>query len=102
MNKFGNRTISSCGTYVNFEFALKCIDSLVKIYIPSFIMLGLNIKVVLRLRQSKKRALSRHGVSRNNVNKFAVSTILIDLFFLIFKSPEAFLDIYIFFHLWKY
>ena len=97
MNKFGNRTIRFCGTYETYDFAMKCVDSLVKIYIPSFIMLGLNIKVVLRLRQSKKRSLAGQGVSKSNVNKFAVSTILIDLFFFIFKSPEAFLNVYIFF-----
>lgn len=76
----------------NLSRTMSALKPLVKIYIPYFIMVGLNIKVILRLRDSKK-ALQGPGV-RNNTSKFAVSTILIDLIFLIFKSPEALLQIY--------
>ena len=76
----------------NLSRTMAVLKPLVKIYIPYFIMVGLNIKVILRLRDSKK-ALQGSGV-RNNTSKFAVSTILIDLIFLIFKSPEALLQIY--------
>lgn len=76
----------------NLSRTMAVLKPLVKIYIPYFIMVGLNIKVILRLRDSKK-ALQGPGV-RNNTSKFAVSTILIDLIFLIFKSPEALLQIY--------
>lgn len=92
----GNRTRTTvCMSYPNLELAMKLIDPLVKIYIPCFIMIGLNIKVILSLRKSKQRAIRGRGV-RNNVSKFAVSTILIDLFFFIFKSPEAILKIYLY------
>ena len=92
----GNRTKTTvCMTYPDLEFVMKFVDPLVKIYIPCLIMVVLNIKVVLRLRRSKKRSLPGQENRRNNVNKFAVSTILVDLIFLIFKSPEALLYIYL-------
>ena len=83
-----------CQTDETLSRTFAVLKPLVKIYIPYFIMVGLNIKVILRLRDSKK-ALQGPGV-RNNTSKFAVSTILIDLIFLIFKSPEALLQLYSF------
>ena len=66
---------------------------IVKLYIPYFIMVGLDIKVILSLRQSKKRALNGRGV-QNSMNKFTISTILIDLIYLIFKSPQIVFQFY--------
>ena len=72
------------------------LNPLVKFYIPYFIMVGLNIKVVLRLRESKKQASSgiRRRGTLTNLSKFTVSTILIDLIYLIFKAPLTFFQIY--------
>lgn len=92
----GNKTRpNDCKSNPDLELVMKFVDPLVKIYIPCLIMVVLNIKVVLRLRQSKKRSLPGQANRRSNVSKFAVSTILVDLIFLIFKSPEALLYIYL-------
>ena len=62
------------------------------IYIPYFLVLCLNIIVILRLRRPKI------GVTReenqNILNEFTVSTITVDLVFLIFKAPEALILIF--------
>lgn len=72
------------------------LNPFVKFHIPYFIMVGLNIKVVLRLRESKKQAsrgIQRRG-TLTNLSKFTVSTILIDLIYLVFKAPLTFFQIY--------
>lgn len=72
------------------------VNPFVKFYVPYLIMVGLNIKVVLRLRQSKKQAsrgIQKRG-TLSNVSKFTVSTILIDLIYLVFKAPLTFFQIY--------
>lgn len=55
----------------------------------------LDIKVILSLRQSKKRASNGRGV-QNSMNKFTISTILIDLIYLIFKSIRVIFQSYTF------
>lgn len=75
---------------------MNAIHPVIQVYIPYLIMVVLNIIVILRLRESKKRSLPGQTHGKNKVNKFAVSTILIDLIFFIFKSPEAILQIYVF------
>lgn len=88
---------TDCNPYPNLEFVMRIVDTFLKLYIPIFIIAALNIKVILSLRKSKEIALRGRVVVQNNVSKFAVSTILIDLIFLTFKSPEALLRIYIYF-----
>ena len=75
---------------------MNVIHPIIQVYIPYLIMVVLNIIVILRLRESKKRSLPGQADGKSKVNKFAVSTILIDLIFLIFKSPEAILQIYLY------
>ena len=69
----------------------------VKFAIPFLIMVTLNIKVILRLRQSKRRAGLNNSVrQRNSANsatdkgaRFTITTILIDLIYLLFNLPDA-------------
>ena len=68
-------------------------EPIVKLYVPYLIMAGLDIKVILSLRQSKKRVLNGRGV-RNRMSKFTVSTILIGVILLIFKSPQTIFQLY--------
>ena len=75
------------------EIKFTIYEPIYKLYIPYLIMVGLDIKVILSLRQSKKRVLNGRGV-RNGMNKFTISTILIDFILLIFKSPQAIFQIY--------
>ena len=75
------------------ETTLNICLPIVKLYVPYIIMVGLDMKVILSLRQSKKRALNGRGV-RNGMNKFTISTILIDFILLIFKSPQAIFQFY--------
>lgn len=98
MNKYGNKTLDQCLIDTNLISVIQFLDPVVKIYIPSLIMVGLNVKVILRLRKSKQRLLAGQAADRrSNLKKFAVSTILIDLIFLILISPEAFFKIYFLF-----
>ena len=94
MNK-GNTTMELthyCERYPILESTMKIVHPIIQVYIPYLVMIVLNVIVILRLRQSKSRSsLSMTGV-RNHMNKFAVSTILIDLIFLLFKSPSAILQ----------
>ena len=65
-------------------------------------MVTLNIKVILRLRQSKRRAglnsSSRQTNRTNSANdkgtRFTITTILIDLIFLVFNLPQTLLNSY--------
>ena len=66
---------------------------IVKLYLPYFIMVGLDIKVILSLRESKKRVLNGRGLG-NGMNKFTISTIVADFILLIFKSPQAIIQFY--------
>ena len=78
-----------------FEEKYIIYSPIIKLYVPYFIMVGLDIKVVLSLRESKKRALNGRGV-QNGMNKFTISTILIDLIYLIFKSIKVIFQSYTF------
>lgn len=76
------------GLIVNF------ISYLVKFFIPYVVMLGLNIKVILRLRESKRRSgintsARKSNSAIDNGSRFTITTILIDLIFLLFNLPEA-------------
>ena len=75
------------------EIKFSMYEPIYKLYIPYFIMVGLDIKVILSLRQSKKRVLNGRGV-RNGMNKFTISTIIIDFILLIFKSPQTIFQLY--------
>ena len=73
----------------------------VKFFIPYVIMVTLNIKVILRLRQSKRRSglnnSARQTMSNSATDKgtrFTITTLIIDLIFLIFNLPEALLLTY--------
>ena len=78
-----------------FEGKFNIYSPIVKLYVPYFIMVGLDIKVILSLRQSKKRALNGRSV-QNGMSKFTTSTILIDLIYLIFKSIKVIFQSYTF------
>ena len=92
-----NKTyIEYCQPYHIIEKTMNVIHPIIQVYIPYLIMVVLNIIVILRLRDSKKRSLPGQADEKSKVKKFAVSTILIDLIFLIFKSPEAILQIYVY------
>ena len=60
-------------------------------------MVSFNTKVILRLRASKRRSGLNNSRVRQRTNetdkgfRFTISTILIDLIFLIFNFPEIFL-----------
>ena len=61
-------------------------------------MVSFNVKVILRLRASKRRSglnnvrLLRRTNESDKGFRFTISTILIDFIFLIFNSPEIFLS----------
>lgn len=85
------------------QFCLEIIIGyFVKFFIPYVVMLTLNIKVILRLRQSKRRAGLNNSVrQRNPANsvtdkgtRFTITTIIIDLIFLVFNLPETLLMSY--------
>ena len=91
--------ITSCqGTRV----VNQSIEYCVQFFIPYLIMVNLNIKVLLRLRQSKRRAgLNSSSRQTNQVNsaankgtRFTITTILIDLIFLVFNFPQILINIY--------
>lgn len=65
------------------------VDVFEKFYIPYIIMLCLDVKSILRLRESKRRVTQANDQNTNRMSKFAVSTILIDLNFLVFRLPET-------------
>ena len=76
----------------NIAFQInKLLVSLFGIFIPYFLVLFLNIIVVLRLRRPKRRVTTEEEANRNIINEFTVSTITLDLVFLIFKAPEIFI-----------
>jgi hypothetical protein len=72
-------------------------DRFLGIYIPYLLVLLLNIIVILRLRRPK-RELTREEeeANRNIMSEFTVSTISVDLIFLIFKAPDAFIQFFYF------
>ena len=80
-------------------FAEIIISYLVKLVIPYLIMVTLNIKVILRLRQSKKRFSSSRQTNQANLStdkgtRFTITTILFDLIFLIFNFPDTVVNSY--------
>lgn len=85
------------------QFCLEIIIGyFVKFFIPYVAMLALNIKVILRLRQSKRRAGLNRSVRQTNPTnsatdkgtRFTITTIIIDLIFLVFHLPETLLMTY--------
>ena len=66
------------------------VDIVVRVYVPYVVMVTINTKVIIRLRKSKKQSNARTDRS----TRFATSTILIDLIFLIFNLPETLLSAY--------
>ena len=65
------------------SFAVTIIRYFFRFYIPYVIMVTLNIKVILRLRQSKRRVSSSRqpNLATDKGTRFTITTILIDLFF---------------------
>ena len=65
-------------------------------------MVSLNIKVILRLRQSKRRVRLNKSLRQTNQTnsatdkgtRFTITTILIDVIFLVFNFPDALFDSY--------
>lgn len=84
-----NQQLISAERFLGFFFRL---------FIPYAIMVSFNVKVILRLRASKQRSGLNNSRVRGQTNithkgfRFTISTILIDLIFLIFNSPEIFLS----------
>jgi hypothetical protein len=72
----------------------RIVDVFEKFNIPYLIVLGLDIKAILRLRESKRRVTSTNAQNGNRKFKFAISTLLIDLIFLIFRLPETLFQVY--------
>ena len=74
----------------------------VQLFIPYVFMVTLNIKVILRLRQSKRRAGLNNSVRQMNFTnsvtdkgtRFTITTIIIDLIFLVFHLPQTLLISY--------
>lgn len=83
---------------IQFFFEI-IIGYFIKFFTPYVIMVTLNIKVILRLRQSKIRAGLNSSVRQMNPTnsatdkgtRFTITTIIIDLIFLIFNLPETLL-----------
>ena len=75
---------------------IRAVDVFEKFSIPYLIVLCLDIKAILRLRESKRRVTntSTNVQNGNRKLKFAVSTLLIDLIFLIFRLPETMFQAY--------
>lgn len=96
--------------HIIFEFKIKdktyfveiIISYFVKFVIPYAIMVTLNIKVILRLRQSKRRVYLNNSVRQPNQansptdkgTRFTITTILFDLIFLIFNFPNTLVNSY--------
>ena len=83
-------------------FVEMILSYLVQFCIPYVIMVTLNIKVILRLRQSKRRAGLNNSVRQmnstnsitNKGTRFTITTILIDIIFLVFHLPQTLLISY--------
>ena len=58
------------------------------IIISYFLVLGFNVIVILRLRRSVRQRFTSEE-DENIMNEFAVSTISIDLIYVIFKAPKV-------------
>ena len=72
----------------------RIVDMIEKFNIPYLIILGLDVKAILRLRESKRRVTNTNAQNDKRKFKFAVSTLLIDLIFLIFRLPESIFQAY--------
>ena len=87
-------TINNCSQSHEVIFAERFLIILVRLFIPFSTMLCLNIKVILRLRDSKKRTglntsmTERNQATTDRDSRFAITTILIDLIFLVFNLPN--------------
>ena len=73
---------------------IRVVDVFEKFSIPYLIVLCLDIKAILRLRESKRRVTNTNAQNSNRKFKFAVSTLLIDLIFLVFRLPETMFQAY--------
>ena len=99
-----NKTLlSHCTQSRELRFANRIIGPIVLLLIPYVIMVSLNTKVIFKLRESKRRVALKYAnikfaqKNRTTTNKgvrFTISTILIDLIFLIFNSPLVILSLY--------
>lgn len=80
--------------------ALAIGDVLMRLYIPYGIMVSLNIKVIMRLRQSKRRvglnilSQTANQATTDKSFRFTITTILIDFIYLVFNLPRTILSIY--------
>ena len=80
----------------------KIVFNCIQFFIPYVIMVTLNIMVILRLRQSKRRAGLNNSLRQMNQansaidkgSRFTITTILIDLIFLVFNFPCILISIY--------
>ena len=90
--------ITSCFTSTQAKTASTLCLNLMRIFIPFGIMLTLNLIVIWRLKQSKRRvnatnviqtgsSQQTNGVLGKKELRFAVSTLLIDFVFLVFYLP---------------
>ena len=96
---FNNKTnlttvITTCIQTKQVSIATDFISILMRLYIPLFIMVALNLIVVKKLFKSKKKVkknqtVSVHNSSKTNEHKFMISTITMDFIFWIFYVPVS-------------
>ena len=80
----------------------KIVYDSIQFFIPYVIMVTLNIMIILRLRQSKRRAGLNNSLRQMNQansaidkgSRFTITTILIDFIFLVFNFPCVLISIY--------
>lgn len=98
-----NMSRSSNCLVLRVELVNRAIDYCIQFFIPYLVMVTLNIMVILRLRQSRKRAgLNISSRSTNQANnsasnkgtRFTITTILIDVIFLVFNLPQILINLY--------
>ena len=92
-----NKTNKTYAKFIhdNTAFQINAITGpLLTIFIPYLLVLVLNIIVILRLRPRKKGETMEEAGSRNIMNEFTVSTISVDLIFLVYKAPNTFIQIF--------
>lgn len=87
-----NRTVCTFDTNINT--ANNIIAILMRVYVPFCAMLTLNIRVISRLRQSKRRiGLVSSNPAGSSMSRrqymFTMSTLIIDFTFLFFYTPIA-------------
>lgn len=98
-----NVTTTSCFTSLPVQISTTLIAILMRIYIPFLLMIGFNLIVIIRLRNSKRRVgingrknaqqqlpstQPANQLSRKEY-KFVVTTIIIDAMFFVLHTPLA-------------